>query len=55
MRRYLHGLAERLGCTVRELGCRMTVTELVDWIAYDRLAEAGVRADGAATPIIGDD
>ena len=35
----MHGLAERLGSTVGELGARIDVAELRDWIAYDRLQQ----------------
>lgn len=56
MRRYLHGLAERLGYTVAELSQRMTMRELIDWVACDQLAERDRRrnADGSAKPLIGD-
>lgn len=37
LRYWLHGLAERLGYTVAELSDRMSVDELRDWIAYDRV------------------
>ena len=39
LRRYVHGLAERLCCTVAELGERLDVAELRDWIAYDRIQQ----------------
>ena len=31
-----HELAERLGMTVAELRRRMTISEMLDWIGYDR-------------------
>lgn len=33
---HLHALAERLGYTVRDLAGRVTLSELRDWLAYDR-------------------
>ena len=30
-------LAERIGCTVAELAQRITMAELRDWAAYDRI------------------
>jgi len=37
LRQHVHALAERLGYTVRELAQRLTLAELRDWLAYDRL------------------
>ena len=37
LRQSLHALAERLGYTVRELAGKLTLAELRDWLAYDRL------------------
>jgi len=55
----MHRLAERLGYTVAELQQRLTLAELRDWMALDRLdAAERERAqrqnqDGSARPIIG--
>ena len=37
LRQSLHALAERLGYTVRDLASRLTLAELRDWLAYDRV------------------
>lgn len=44
----MFGLAERLGCTVSELGARMSLAELREWLAYDRLASRSINPDGSA-------
>ena len=41
-RRFLFRLAATLGCTVRELLQRLTVPELVEWMAFDRLEPLGI-------------
>jgi transcription initiation factor TFIIIB Brf1 subunit/transcription initiation factor TFIIB len=35
-----HELAERLGMTVAELRRRMSLSEMIDWIGYDRYKSA---------------
>jgi len=55
----MHRLAERLGYTVGELQQRLSLAELRDWMAHDRLdAAERERAkrqneDGSAKPLIG--
>jgi hypothetical protein len=41
VRRALHRLALALGCTVAELGERMSSTELNDWLAYGAVEPFG--------------
>ena len=38
---FRHRLALSLGCTVRELGQRLTSRELVEWMAYEMLEPFG--------------
>ena len=46
LRQSLHALAERLGYTVRELAGRLTLAELRDWLAYDRLRREEANGGG---------
>ena len=53
VRQALHALAERLGYTVRELAARLTLAELRDWLAYDRVrreAAGEARPEGPSLP-----
>ena len=36
LRLYLHALAERLGYTVADIARRMPISEVRNWLAYDR-------------------
>lgn len=46
LRQSLHALAERLGYTVRELASRLTLAELRDWLAYDRIRRKEISGSG---------